>query len=53
VGWIDELVVEVRFLEGSRDFSLLQGFQTKSVTHSASCSVDTQGTFPKGKAGGV
>jgi len=37
-------------LAGSRDFSLVQGFQAKSLAHPASCSVGTQGIFPKGEA---
>jgi len=53
VAWIDECVIEVRFLAGSRDFSLLQDIQAKSLAHPASCSVATQGIFPKGNAGGV
>jgi len=31
VDWIDECVIEVRFLAGLRDFSFVQGFQAKSL----------------------
>jgi hypothetical protein len=46
-------VSEVSFQAVSRDFSLLLGFQSKSVAYPASCSVGTEVIFPKGKAGGV
>ena len=44
--WMIE-VIEVRFLAGSRDISLLQSFQAKSLAHPASCSVDTR-HYPQG-----
>jgi hypothetical protein len=47
---LDDRGIEVRFPAGAEDFSSSLCVQTGSGAHPVSCTMDTGGTFPGGKA---
>jgi hypothetical protein len=47
---LDDRAIEVRSPAGAKDFSCSLCVQTGSGAHPASCTMDTGGSFPGGKA---
>jgi hypothetical protein len=47
---LDDRAIEVRSSAGTKDFSFNLCVQTGSEAHSASCTMGTGGSFPRGKA---
>jgi hypothetical protein len=47
---LDDRPIEVRSPAGAKDFSSILCVQTGSGAHPASCTMDTGGPFPGGKA---
>jgi hypothetical protein len=47
---LDDRAIGVRSLAGAEDFSSILCVQTGSEAHPASCTMDTGGPFPRGKA---